>query len=125
MLTVKEYTIRHDRPWTALGIHDGWRPLEVFWRGSVLVLAALVDPEALEEREVVRLLEAGADIQEIGRQEGVELAYLGRAGKTYLFLDVAPEQPRRRITHPALLAEMERQKKAGSSTPATDVDGRL
>lgn len=112
MLTVKEYTIRHDAAWSAVGIHDGWRPLEVFWRGSVLVLAALVDTERLEEREVFRLLHEGDDIDEIGRREGVELTYIGRAGKSYVFLDLPPQAPQRRITHPALLAEIERQKKA-------------
>lgn len=114
MLTVKEYTIRHDAPWSAIGIPDGWRPLEVFWRGSVLVLAALVDTERLEEREVFRLLHEGDDIEEIGRREGVELTYIGRAGKSYVFLDVPPEQPKRRITHPDLIAALEREKKTRS-----------
>lgn len=88
MLTVKEYTIRHDREWVAVGIHDGWRPLEIFWKGSRLILSAMVDPEAPEEREIIRLLKEGDDLDELAERERVELAYLGRAGRTYVFLDV-------------------------------------
>lgn len=91
MLIVKEYTLRHDREWVAVSIHDGWRPLDLFWRGSRLVLSALVDPEAGEEREIFRMLTPGDDLESLGRREGVELAFLGRTGRTYIFLDVPLE----------------------------------
>lgn len=105
MQTVAEYLIDPRRSWVAVGIPDGWRPLEVRLVEATgeIVLAALVDDEALPETEIVRLVEPGADIY--AATEGHECAYLGFCAGRYLFLDLPEDAPVRRVSHPSLIEE--------------------
>ena len=114
MLTVKEYVIQR-RPFVTVGIPDGWKPLTPRLdpggggaSGSI-ILPCIVDTEAPECAEVIRLIPAGWDISKA--TEGLDAAPLGYVDGVYLFLDLQPEDtsPVRRVTHPALAPEMTKE----------------
>jgi hypothetical protein len=114
VLTIMEFELWPDKSWQAVGIPNGWRPLDIFERENehgikLLVLAVQADTEQLEEREIIRMVRPGDDMAKAA--ETGELAFLGQAMGVYLFLDLPPEAPRRRITHPDLIAALEREKK--------------
>lgn len=104
------------KTWQAVGIPNGWRPIAVFCREHAqlagmyqIVLAVQADTEQLEEREIIRMVRPGDDMAKAA--ETGELAFLGQAMGVYLFLDLPPEAPRRRIAHPDLIAALKREKK--------------
>jgi len=92
ILTIKEYVMDPKAPYQLVGIHDGWHPLCVRSMEHSLILVALVDTGAKEEREVLRLLLPGDDLGDLQQRENVELAFLGQTWDgRYVFLDMKPE----------------------------------
>ena len=105
MKHARVHRLRATSGWQSVGMYDGARPLVPYFRNGKLYLPCIEDDEAPEvpEQILVAREEEGLD-EAFGDREA---AYVGSAvgdqiGPVFVFVELEPELPARRITHPAL-----------------------
>jgi len=110
MMFVREHEIDSTRTWQTVGMHDGAQVLAPHWAGDKLILPCIEDDSRDEVGETVWIVRADQGLDEAF--EKAEFAYIGSAVRTgilgvpeavYVFVELAPERPVRRVTHPDLL----------------------